>query len=218
MCGRYTLHSSRARLLEKFGLDRADEVEPRYNIAPSQEVPVVRQQGDARELVHLRWGLLPFWADDPRIGYKMINARAETVASKPAFRPAFRRRRCLVPADGFYEWKAQGRAKQPYYLRMQDGEVFAFAGLWEHWQGEGEVVESFTIIVGPPNELGAPIHDRMPVILDPASYDRWLEPQADPAALAALLGPYPADAMEAYPVSRRVNRPANDDEQCIAPA
>jgi putative SOS response-associated peptidase YedK len=195
MCGRYTLHTSRERLLEHFQLQSRLELVPRFNIAPSQAVPAVRQGEEQRELVMLRWGLIPAWAKEEKSGYRMINARAETVASKPAFRSALRYRRCLLPADGFYEWRAGPRGKQPYYIRLREGDVFAFAGLWEHWEGpDGKVIESCTIIVTNANEVLRPVHDRMPVILDPADYHRWLDPSChDPSALTLLLQLYPAE-------------------------
>ena len=165
MCGRYTLHTPRDRIRERYRIARdlatLEKLFERYNIAPSQQVAAVRIARDGvRELVPLRWGLIPHWAKDPKTGYSMINARAESVATKPAFRDAFRRRRCLIPADGFYEWKQVGTAKQPFHIRLKGGEDFAFAGLWEHWQGEGQEIESCSIIVTDANELLSHIHDR----------------------------------------------------------
>lgn len=220
MCGRYTLHSPKQLIVEHFKLSDGITIEPRYNIAPSQEVPVIRldEEGN-RELVRLRWGLIPFWAEEAKTGYSMINARAETVASKPAYRAAFRKRRCLLPADGFYEWKTGDRGKQPYHIRMQDHAIFAFAGLWEHWEGEdGQVIESCTIIVTDANERLRSIHDRMPVILDEGNYYQWLDREnIDARQARQLLTPYPGDRLEIYPVSTRVNSPAHDEESCIAP-
>lgn len=220
MCGRYTLHSPKQLIVEHFKLSDGIAIEPRYNIAPSQEVPVIRldEEGN-RELVRLRWGLIPFWAEEAKTGYSMINARAETVASKPAYRAAFRKRRCLLPADGFYEWKTGDRGKQPYHIRMQDHAIFAFAGLWEHWEGEdGQVIESCTIIVTDANERLRSIHDRMPVILDEGNYSQWLDREnIDARQARQLLTPYPGDRLEIYPVSTRVNSPAHDEESCIAP-
>jgi putative SOS response-associated peptidase YedK len=171
--------------------------------------------------VLLRWGLVPFWSSGPDSGYRMINARAETVAEKPAFRAAFRRRRCLIPADGFYEWRSQGpgKAKQPYWITLAEGGPMTLAGLWEHWEGEGgETVESCTILVGPANERMAPLHDRMPVILAPSDRDLWLDPgMHDPAALRPLLRPYPSEGITTTPVGRRVNSPANEGPELIAP-
>lgn len=220
MCGRYTLHTSLEQIIDHFHLQQAPEITPRFNIAPSQAVPAVRGDPARRELVMLRWGLIPSWAKEEKTGYSMINARAETVAAKPAFRGAFRHRRCLIPADGFYEWKlAADNKKQPYYLRRRDGKIFAFAGLWEHWEGErGQCIDSCTIIVTEANEAVRSIHERMPVILDPADYEAWLNPDhRDTSTLAALLKPSPPEEMEAFPVSRRVNRPTNDDSACIMP-
>lgn len=189
--------------------------EPRYNAAPTQRMPVVRVFDGKRELVLLRWGLIPSWAKDPKIGNSLINARGETVHEKPAFRSAFKARRCLVPADGFYEWrKLSGGSKQPYRITMADSSPFAFAGLWERWDKGDEPLETFTIITTTANVLVAPIHDRMPVILDPADYDAWLESQ-DTTIPMALLQPYPAKRMSAYPVSTRVNSPRNDDAAVI---
>ncbi len=218
MCGRYALHSRLPRLAALFGVRPPDSLRPRYNIAPSQDAPVVRWTDAGREWVALRWGLLPPWVRTEHPRFSMINARAETLAHKPAYRAAFRRRRCLVPADGFYEWQAQGGAKRPWYIRRRDGEPFAFAGLWERWEGEGRSIESFTIVVTEACEALRPIHERMPVILDRDEYDLWLDPGiGDPARLDPLLDPYPADRLEAYPVSTYVNRPEHEGERCIAP-
>jgi putative SOS response-associated peptidase YedK len=223
MCGRYTIHTPRDKIRERYGIARdlatLEKLFERYNVAPSQPVAAVRIARDGvRELVPLRWGLIPHWAKDPKTGYSMINARAETVAAKPAFRDAFRRRRCLIPADGFYEWKQVGTAKQPFHIRMKEGGDFAFAGLWEHWQGEDQEIESCSIIVTDANDLLRPIHDRMPVILDPADYEAWLDPEnRDTEALAGLLMPYPAERMEAVPVSRRVNSPKTDEASLLDP-
>ncbi len=188
-----------------------------YNAAPTQLLPVIRIGADGdRELATLRWGLIPMWAKDPKIAYSTINARAETVAEKPAFRTAFKKRRCLVPADGFYEWQATGDGKQPYRITMKDGEPFAMAGLWERWDKGEEPLESFTIIVTSGNSLIKPIHDRMPVILDPDTWDHWLT-AADTAIPMALLQSYPAKKMAAYKISTRVNSPKNNDAEVIEP-
>jgi putative SOS response-associated peptidase YedK len=219
MCGRFSLHTLPETIAQHFQVPEVPFIERHYNIAPTQDIPVVRAAGEGREMVPLRWGLVPFWSREPKTGYSMINARAETVAAKPAYRAAFRRRRCLIPADGFYEWRAGEDRKQPYHIRMKHGDVFAFAGLWEHWEGNGRTVESCTIIVTAANELIRPIHDRMPVILDPANYGQWLDPDMQkPESLMPLLRPFPAGHMIAYPVSRRVNSPRNDDQGCIEPA
>ncbi len=221
MCGRFSLGTPAAKLAELFQLDEVPPWTPRYNIAPTQEVLAVVRPQDAptRSPRLLRWGLIPPWADDPRIGNRLINARAETVATKPAFRRAFKERRCLLLVNGFFEWQRQARRKQPFYICIRDGRPFAFAGLWEHWQGsEGTTVQSCTILTTTSNELVGGIHHRMPVILSPTDYDRWLDPGIqDPEALQPLLRPYPADEMTAYPVSTRVNNPANDSPDCVEP-
>jgi putative SOS response-associated peptidase YedK len=216
MCGRYTLKTPVNVLAEQFQIDEyPSSMNASYNIAPTQEVAAVIEGEGKRKLEMLHWGLIPFWADDPRMGNKMINARAETVAEKPSFRKAFRNHRCLVLADGFYEWQKTANGKQPYYIRMEDGSPFAFAGLWESWQN-GTEIRSATIITTDANAVVAPIHNRMPVILHPEDYTLWLDPGFDEKEpLTTLLKPYPAEAMEAYPVSRRVNRPSNNEPSCI---
>ena len=221
MCGRFTLRTPAHRLAEAFGVRELPNLRPRYNIAPSQDVVAIRAADDGtRELVLLRWGLIPFWAKEAAIGNRMINARAETVAEKPAFRAAFRRRRCLVAADGFYEWQnTDGGAKQPYFIRLADDAPFAIAGLWERWSApDGAEVESCTLITTDANDLLKPIHHRMPVILAPAAHDAWLDPdEPPPAALESLLRPYPADEMVAYAIGPLVNDPRTDEPACIAP-
>ena len=220
MCGRYTLASPTERLAEEFGVDAASiELAPNYNVAPTQQVAAVLDEGGQRRLEVLRWGLIPPWADDPGIGSRMINARSETAPGKPSFRRAFRERRCLIPADGFYEWQRTNGAKQPYYIHMEDGRPFAFAGLWESWSkgGEGEV-RTCTILTTGANALVGEVHDRMPVILAHDAYDVWLDPASERDELTGLLAPYPEDKMEAYPVSRFVNSPSNNDPRCIEPA
>ena len=221
MCGRFTLGATAATLAAQFDLANVPTWTPHYNIAPTQEVLVVLQpspQANREARLH-RWGLIPPWAKDPSIGNRMINARAETVATKPAFRRAFKERRCLLLADGLYEWQRQERRKQPFYIRLRDGRPFAFAGLWEHWEGsEGMAIQSCTILTTTSNEVVGRIHDRMPVILSPTDYDRWLDPSIqEPAVLQTLLRPYPADEMTAYPVSTLVNSPANDTPGCTEP-
>jgi putative SOS response-associated peptidase YedK len=217
VCGRYTLRTPVETLAEEFGITGPlPEVPTRFNVAPTQEVAAVLEEGEQRKLEMLRWGLIPSWADDPAIGNRMINARSETAAQKPSFRSAFRKRRCLVLADGFYEWQKTASGKQPYYIRMGDGSPFAFAGLWESWGKHGEEVRSCTILTTEANGLVGEIHHRMPVILPAEEYDLWLDPdmgEAEP--LLDLLRPYPDDVMEAYPVSRFVNSPSNDSEQCV---
>ncbi len=228
MCGRYTLSSPGEVVAEVFDLVDVPEVLPRYNLAPTQEAAVVRvpAPGAPRQLARLRWGLIPAWAKDPAIGNRMINARAESAGEKPAYRDSFRRRRCLVPADGFYEWKRVGKGKQPYLIRRRDRRPFAFAGLWSAWHAphppntapDALPRETFTILTTSPNDLMHGIHDRMPVILDRADFAAWLDPgNRDAAALQALLVPAPADDWEAVPVSTRVNSPAHDAADCIEP-
>ncbi|MCU0491165.1 MAG: SOS response-associated peptidase [Chloroflexaceae bacterium] len=219
MCGRFTLHTSGAAVARQFELAEVPELAPRYNIAPTQDVPVVRAAEPGRALHMLRWGLIPSWAKDASIGVKMINARAETLAEKPAFRTALARRRCLVLADGFYEWQGSAGKKQPFYFHMDDSQPFAFAGLWERWRGPNDaVVESCTIITTEANELLRTVHDRMPVILPPESYALWLDPAMhDAGPLLNLLQPFPAEEMASQPVSPLVNRVTNDGPECIAP-
>ncbi len=218
MCGRYTLATPVGRLAEEFGFDSSStEFRTSYNVAPTRQVPVVLAEGGKRRLEMLRWGLVPSWADDPGIGARMINASSETAPEKPSFRRAFRDRRCLIPADGFYEWKRENGGKQPYYFRMQGGRPFAFAGLWESWTKDGEI-RSCAILTTAANEVVAGIHDRMPVILPSRHYEAWLDPEAERDELNDLLVPYPGDDLETYPVSRFVNSPGNDDPRCIEPA
>ena len=213
MCGRYNLITDAQALIDAFDLINRIPWQPHYNIAPSRNVPAVRQGQEGREGFLPRWGLLPHWAKDEKFGYHTINARAETVDTKPAFRSAFRRRRCLIPATGFYEWRQLNGYKQPYHIRLQSRDLFAFAGLWERWTNpEGKAVESCTIIVTEANEAIRPIHDRMPVILPPDQYQTWLDSEnRDVTGLKAMLKPYPADQMTFWPVSRRVGNPGNDD-------
>lgn len=231
MCGRYAFYTPIEAMTRLFGVSEvhAHELAPRYNIAPTQEVPIVRSspflEGDAeraslRELALARWGLVPFWAKDPSIGNRMINARGETVAQKPAFRAAFRKRRCLVPADGFYEWVKTDTVKQPWYIHAASGEPLAFAGLWELWDPpDGAVpLASCTIITTRANEFMRSLHDRMPVVLDAAGRDAWLDAATRPENLQALLAPAPDAMLEAWPVSRRVNSPFNEDASLVEPA
>jgi putative SOS response-associated peptidase YedK len=220
MCGRFTLITSGEAIAEQFHLPQVPELTPRYNVAPSQPVAAVRRSSHngGRELALFQWGLVPSWAKDPKIGSRMINARSETAAEKPSFRAAFKRRRCLVPADGFYEWQRQEGGKQPFYIRMQSGQPFALAGLWEHWEGAGGIIESCTLLTTEPNDLVRPLHNRMPVVLAPQDYDLWLDVSIqDRDLLQPLLKPYPSPDMVAYPVSTWVNRPANDGPRCIEP-
>ncbi len=219
MCGRFTLSTSAADLVQQFNLVGLPAWRPRYNIAPTQEVLAVLQPPDPaeRQARLLRWGLIPPWAEGPAVGSRMINARAETVATKPAFRRAFKDRRCLVLTDGFYEWQRQERRKQPFYIRLRDGRPFAFAGLWKRWAPpDGQPVDSCTIITTVANELVGPL--RMPVILPPADHAAWLDSGGqDVDRLDALLRLYPSQDMEAYPVGTRVDGPAFDSSKCTQP-
>ena len=221
MCGRYSLVMDLSALAQRFEFDDAElSAEPAYNIAPTQQALTVREEGGGRTASFMRWGLIPSWAKDMSIGARMINARAETVADKPAFRTALRRRRCLVLADGFYEWQRVpgSKAKRPMRITLRTGEPFAFAGLWEEWRDpEGTIISSCTIITTTPNELLAPIHDRMPVILSRDVEPLWLDSSVgEPGLLANVLRPYPADAMDAYEVSPLVNSAANDTPEVLA--
>jgi putative SOS response-associated peptidase YedK len=220
MCGRYFLHASAEQLAALFGEMPMPRLAPRYNIAPTQPVPVVRvADGGRREMVLVRWGLVPGWSRGPDNRYSMINARVETVAQKPAYRGALRYRRCLVPADGFYEWRATARGKQPYVLRAADDRPLALAGLWEHWQdADGNELESCVILVRAANTQVAPVHDRMPVIMDPGSFERWLDPRLQKSQpVETLLAAQQPPALTVYPVSRAVNSPSNDSPDLLKP-
>ncbi len=220
MCGRYTHRYQWQQIVELYRLTSPavapNDFAPRYNLAPAQKGLVVRARDGRREGVMMRWGLIPFWAKDAKIAYKTINARAETVASAPSFRAAWRARRCLIPTSGFYEWMKIPAGKQPYFIAFKDGRLFSFGGLWESWKdgASGETVETYTIITGEPNDVAGRIHNRMPLIIDPADFERWLtaaEPPAD------LLRTYPGAEMTAYPVSKDVNSPAKDEPRLIEP-
>jgi putative SOS response-associated peptidase YedK len=219
MCGRFTLFEPDAILSKEFGAPIQFDLKPRYNVAPSQQVAAVRSRPDSgkREFTLLRWGLIPSWAKDASIGNKMINARAETVAEKPSFRNAIRHRRCLVPMNGFFEWSKRGIHKQPHFIALSDKRVMAVAGLWERWEGqEGSPIESCTLLTTEANDLIAPMHDRMPVIVSPEDYELWLNASGqDLAALQPLLTPYPSGEMFERPVSLRVNNPSADDERLL---
>jgi putative SOS response-associated peptidase YedK len=224
MCGRFTLRVAASVIAEQFAVLDMPPFAARFNIATTQLVPVVRMRPDQgepwRELVWLRWGLIPSWATDPAIGGRLINARAETAATKPAFRAALRRRRCLVVADGFYEWQRSGRAKQPYFIHLRDDRPFAFAGLWDAWEGPDQaLLETCTLLTTEANPIVRPIHDRMPVILPAESHTAWIDPTIEePKRLTSLLVPYPADQMVAYPVGTLVNSPRHEAADCIKPA
>lgn len=221
MCGRYTLTVTPELLRELFGFDVTPNLQPRFNIAPTQMAPVVRPSGGGRRIDALRWGLVPSWSKDTSIASKLINARGETLAEKPSFRDAFAERRCLVPADGFYEWRMEDGAKQPFRIGFRGGRPFAFAGLWESWtapegaDNAGETVETFTIVTTDANAKLRPIHHRMPVIVDPVDYETWTT--GTPEAAKTVIRPYPPDDMAFYRVTTRVNAVRNDDEDCIAP-
>jgi len=222
MCGRYRL-SRRKQLVEEY-FDSAPSDEdwlPRYNIAPTQSVPVIRQnpKEPVRELSLMKWGLVPSWAKDASGAAGTINARSDTAATKPAFRDPLKFRRCLIPADGFYEWKKEGKAKQPFCFEVNDGALFAFAGLWDGWKDpKGNWVKTCSILTTTPNAVTAAVHDRMPVILDQDTYDLWLDPgMTDAQIVSELLKPSDPKLMRCYPVSTRINHVANDDEGCSAP-
>jgi putative SOS response-associated peptidase YedK len=219
MCGRYTLKTDGAALAQQFALPEVPQIDARYNIAPTQAVAVVRETEAGRDFEMMGWGLIPSWSKDPSIGNKMFNARSETAAEKPSFRSAMRQRRCIIPADGFYEWQATGpKTKQPIYFTMADQSLFGFAGLWEEWHSpDGSPLHTCTILTTSANELIAPVHDRMPVILAPEHYSRWLDRgmrHAEP--LLDLLVPFPTDQMSARPVSSLVSRVGNEGPDLIA--
>lgn len=217
MCGRFTLRTKANVMIKQFSLKFEGELIPRYNIAPTQLVPVVRTVD--REMNSLRWGLIPFWAKSPRDGAKMINARAETVATKPAFRNAIKTKRCLVPADGYFEWVREGKQKQPYWIRMKDEQPFLMAGLWERWRDksvpDAEPIETFTILTTTANKLTADIHDRMPVIVSPNDYEPWLDTSVSAETLSYMYEPFSAEDMRVDLVNPRVNSVRNDDEDCV---
>lgn len=221
MCGRFTLTADPETIRRVFNLDSVPEqVVGRYNIAPSQPVAVITNE-NPRELTFHRWGLIPSWSKDPTIGSRMINARAETAFEKPAFRAAFKRRRCLIPANGFYEWQKRGKnEKAPMYINLKDHALFAFAGLWEIWNSpEGDELRTCTILTGEPNDLVKPIHNRMAIILDKADYAAWLSPDETPSGelMPLLLRQYDVNQMDVYEVSKSVNSPYNDSPQLIEP-
>lgn len=218
MCGRFTLQSPVDDLKDLFDFRETGELVPRYNVAPTQQVAVVREEveGEGRELVTMRWGLVPFFMKDMSSSARMINARSETAAVKPSFREAFRRRRCLVPADGFIEWQKRPDGKQPYWIGLRDGAPFGMAGLWESWRGPDGIVESCAVLTTSANELVSTVHDRMPVILAPDDFALWLDRGTEsPELVQPLLEPCHAAAMSMREVSRRVNSPRHDDPACL---
>lgn len=223
MCGRFTNRAKPEQIKSEFKVGNKNSVlfEPRFNIAPAQMIEVVFQPETERILSQLKWGLVPSWSKDAATSKGLINARAETLTEKPSFREAFKSRRCIIPASGFYEWKKKGTAaKQPYYFYLNDKEIFGFAGLWEEWLDKqtGELLETCTIITTEANDVLKPVHDRMPVILKPESYDEWLDTKAkDTNRLQELLKPYPADKMDSHTVSRSVNIPDSDSPELILP-
>ena len=219
MCGRFVMKETEETVKERFEVQESlFALRPRYNVAPSQTVGVVFDNG-VRCLDGFKWGLIPSWSKDPKMGNKMINARGETLAEKPSFRSAFKRRRCVIPATGFYEWKKEGDQRIPTYIHLKDQELFALAGLWEEWQApDASIVRTFTIITVTANGFMETIHNRMPAILKPEDEGIWLDPSLQNSnELQALLQPYSEEAMTAHPVSKHVNSPANDDAQCIQP-
>jgi putative SOS response-associated peptidase YedK len=222
MCGRTTLHHTPEEIAERFAVNEIlYNAPPRYNVAPLQPMNVVTQNafGDGLRLLEgMRWGLVPSWAKDASIGSRLINARCETLLEKPAFRAALRRRRCLIPADGFYEWQGEGKSKHPMHIRREDGELFALAGLYEEWQApDGSPLRTCTIVTGRPNELVGPIHDRMPVILAREAEDQWLDTELPAKEALGLLTVFPAEKLVAYEVSREVGDVANDSPSFIEP-
>ncbi len=219
MCGRFALATEKKILEMLYDLELRLHFNQRYNIAPSQEILALRhsQQNNQKELVYLKWGLVPSWSDDPAIGNRMINARAETAPEKPSFRSAFKKRRLLIPVSGFYEWKQEKEGKQPYFICQKEGQPFSLAGLWEHWERGDQVLETCTILTTEPNQLVAPLHNRMPVIISRNNYAEWLKMETEKSILMNMLKPYPPEDFIAYPVSRRVNSPGNDGPELMKP-
>ncbi len=215
MCGRFFLTVSGEEIRRQFRCVNRIDWQERYNVAPGQTIPVVRLQGDQRRLEKLRWGLIPSWSRDETIGHRLVNARAETLAERPAFREAFKHRRCLIPASGFYEWQHTGHRKQPYAIRRRDGGLLAFAGLWERWRcpESGAEIRTCVIVTTDANRLLQPLHRRMPAILEETDWDAWLDPTCTPPSPA----PCRDDLLEAYPVGFHVNDPRHDDPRCLEP-
>jgi putative SOS response-associated peptidase YedK len=220
MCGRFVLENTPEQLMKVYRLSSPPDLYPHYNIAPNQQVAVVRQHnGGDRELAFLQWGLIPSWAKDPTASYKMINARSETAHEKPSFKQAFRARRCIIPASGFYEWEKVGKEKIPHYIHLRDGKVMSLAGLWERWKSaEGQELETCTVLTTAANSLIRQLHDRMPVILHNEEFDLWLNREIDDVnRLTELFHPYPSSQLEEYVVTKDVNSPTNDHPGCIVP-
>ncbi len=217
MCGRFAQRTPAKRLAKEFSVAVPEGVEPRYNIAPTQDILAVRRVENDREAVWLKWGLVPSWAKDLSMGARLINARSETVEEKPSFREAFKQRRCIIPADGFYEWRKAGGRKQPFFFQLRDERVFGFAGLWEQWKGVGgELIESCTIMTTEANEVLKPVHDRMPVILHPDDYTLWLDAETrEQGLLKDLLRPFPSSEMSSYPVSHLINSPQQQGRSLV---
>lgn len=217
MCGRFALYGPLRDIYERYIIDAFQmDFQERYNIAPSQQVLAVVSNGEQNRIGYLKWGLVPGWAKDPAVGNKMINARAETLAEKPSFREAYKKRRCIIPVSGFYEWQKHANGKTPMYIHLPKQKIFSVAGLWERWTSpDGQTITTCTIVTTEPNELMEPIHNRMPVILDQSAEKVWLDRDADVQDLQSLLVPYPADLMQAYAVSSQVNSPKNDNASLI---
>jgi len=221
MCGRFTLQTPEEQIRKAFNLQGSDQLgfNPCYNIAPSYDIPIIRDSDNGQALALAKWGLVPHWSKEPKTKYSTINARIETVAEKPTYRTPFKSKRCLIPADGFYEWTVVNGHKIPHYIRMQKGGVFAFAGIWDRWEGEGETLDSCSIIVMPSNEVMKPIHERMPAIIAPAHYDLWLDSRiTEKDEIMGYLNSAPSSSLKFYPISPWVNSPKHDDERCIQPA
>ena len=217
MCGRYALNATPSELVTRFGLDECADFTARYNIPPGTNIPVIRQSPEGKRVIHLlRWGLVPHWSKDPSIGAKLNNARGETVAEKPSFRDALRRRRCLIPASGFFEWKTEGKIKQPYYISPKSGQLMAMGGLWESWKSpDGSLLRTVCVVTTAPNAVMEPIHDRMPVIIQPENWQSWLAAPVD--SIQKLVAPCDPELLVAWPVDRRVSRTAEDDSTLIDP-
>ena len=220
MCGRFTLQTPEDQIRKAFNLQAGDllGLSPRYNIAPSQNIPIIRDNEEGHELAMVKWGLIPHWSKEPKTKYSTINARLETVAEKPTYRTPFKRQRCLIPADGFYEWKVINDHKIPHYIKMQKGGVFAFAGIWDRWEGDGVTLDSCSIIVMPANEVMKPLHERMPAIIAPTHYDLWLDRRSiEKDEIMGFINSAPSSSLKFYPISPWVNSPQHDDERCIRP-